>query len=520
MIGRRVGVGLLAAGLVGGGVAFGLAGPRENPRPVPAAEPASQPDGGPRARVSRDEPAVRLEWTAPAELRVNRPAAYTLTVTNTSPQPVLKVCVQVLVPDGVVASDTAPAAGNTARGVLSWTFDALKAGESRPLKMAFKAPNRGELNAQAWVTFTGTSAVTVLVKEPKLEAFIRAPESVAIGDRIPLTYGVRNPGDDAAERVVIRAAPVGVVGLVNVFSNVPPGGTGDHLPPGKDISTEVIETADRPGVIEYQVTATGADGLKSVARAQVKVLAPKLEVKVSGPAEVGIAKTATYVVTVTNTGDLTAENVTLVTDLPDHFNPALTDDPAVPWDAGGILAPGLALKPGESRKLTVAGTAMKPGEAAIKAAASEKRGAKAAGECRTVVKGIPGIRMEVVDSVDPVKTADETVYEIKVTNTGTATDRNLTLACELPPGMTLVSASGPVEHELIRDILPAAKGRDLQPGAVRFAPVRELGPKTEVVFKVKVKAATAGNARFKATLTSDHLTTPVTKEESTTVYGD
>jgi hypothetical protein len=47
-----------------------------------------------------------------------------------------------------------------------------------------------------------------------------------------------------------------------------------------------------------------------------------------------------------------------------------------------------------------------------------------------------------------------------------------------------------------------------------------LAPKTEAVFRVKVKAKTAGDVRFKAVLTSMHLATPVTKEESTRVYGE
>ena len=47
------------------------------------------------------------------------------------------------------------------------------------------------------------------------------------------------------------------------------------------------------------------------------------------------------------------------------------------------------------------------------------------------------IRLEVVESVDPVRTGDETVYIVRVTNTGTAADRNLKLECELPPGLRL-----------------------------------------------------------------------------------
>jgi uncharacterized repeat protein (TIGR01451 family) len=129
--------------------------------------------------------------------------------------------------------------------------------------------------------------------------------------------------------------------------------------------------------------------------------------------------------------------------------------------------------------------------------------------------------MELVDSVDPVKKGDETVYEIRVSNTGTDTDRNLRLQCELPEGMTLVTASGPVEYRERAGVdYLGVSGRINNRGTVTFAPVRELAPKSELVFRVKVHVARTGNLRFKTTLVSDHLTTPVTKEESTTAYGE
>ncbi|MFO0852087.1 MAG: hypothetical protein U0871_26515, partial [Gemmataceae bacterium] len=56
--------------------------------------------------------------------------------------------------------------------------------------------------------------------------------------------------------------------------------------------------------------------------------------------------------------------------------------------------------------------------------------------------------------------------------------------------------------------------------SVAFDPVGELAPKTEAVFRVTVKAAAVGDARFKAVITSAHLSAPVVKEESTRVYGE
>ena len=40
------------------------------------------------------------------------------------------------------------------------------------------------------------------------------------------------------------------------------------------------------------------------------------------------------------------------------------------------------------------------------------------------------------------------------------------------------------------------------------------------LMRCTLKAVTAGDVRFKVSLTSTHLTTPVSKEESTRVYGE
>ena len=53
-----------------------------------------------------------------------------------------------------------------------------------------------------------------------------------------------------------------------------------------------------------------------------------------------------------------------------------------------------------------------------------------------------------------------------------------------------------------------------------FEPINELPPKTEAVFKVTVKARGTGDVRFKVEMTSKHLNSPVTKEESTRLYGE
>ena len=125
--------------------------------------------------------------------------------------------------------------------------------------------------------------------------------------------------------------------------------------------------------------------------------------------------------------------------------------------------------------------------------------------------GIPALRMELIDTVDPVQKGGETVYEVRVTNTGTKADANVAVACPLPPELTFVKADGPTGHTAT-----ALNNCTV----VKFDAVRELAPKHEAVFRVTARATATGDVRFKATLNSHSLGTSVVKEESTRVYGE
>jgi len=496
-----------------GGVAFAWTKPQDPPKleDIPSvaelkAKVMEQP---------RDEPAIRLVWTAPCEARVNRAVPYSLTVTNTGTQAVQKVVVQVRLPNDANPSDTEPAVC-AAGGVLLWELDTMQPREEKLLKMKLTSKVRGELAPRAWVTFTGSSAISVAVKEPKLTIALDAPETVQIGEDFRVKYRVTNDGDCTAERVLLTLdAPKELVRAGDS------GEVMDDLAPARSHNGELKQRAMASGVYTYTVTTSCVDGQKVTAATHVRVLAPKLEVRIEGPAEVGMMRTAKYVATVTNTGDLVAEDVGLRFEPGEGIVPASATATLYSPAVGDPLAAAVgSLKPGEAKAFVFGGTAGKPGDYMTKVTASEKRGLVAAVEHRTVVKGIPGIRMELVDSVDPVKKGEETVYEIKISNTGTATDRNLLLRCELPAGTTLVSASGPVDHRLRFGVDFNQPGQPSKENSVTFEPVRELGPKTDISFKVKVKSGSVGNGNFKATITSEHITTPVTKEESTTVYGE
>ena len=454
--------------------------------------------------VAKADAAVALEWTGPADVRVNRPAEYTLTVRNVCAHPVQAVAVQVRPPQH--AKLTAPEAARETDGV--WVFDVgtLDAGKSVPLKMTLTHTARGEGKCQAWVTCTGTAGMKVDVKEPKLEVALNAPKSVAVNDSFKVGFTVPNTGNAPAEFVRYELKRIDELPRFHpvAFQTTLPGGHEQggikSLAPTSSEGASSNETVEAAGNAVYEFTATDSDGQQVTTRATVRVIAPKLNVSVTGPKDLLVNRKATYTVRVDNVGEIPVKNVAVSTPVPADWRPEAMGTRQFP-----------ELAPGASATFTFAGIPTAAGTATFSADVTGDRNAKATGSFTAAVDGVPALRMETVDAVDPVEKGQETTYEIRVTNTGTKADANVVVSCPLPGALQLVSATGPVGHTATN--LPGLT-------QVKFEPVRELAPNVEVVYRVKVKAVAAGDVRFKAELNSRHLTTSVVKEESTRVYGE
>ena len=164
------------------------------------------------------------------------------------------------------------------------------------------------------------------------------------------------------------------------------------------------------------------------------------------------------------------------------------------------------LKPGDSATVDVKVNAARMGTAK-NVAVAKAFCAEDEASAVTVIRGIPAILLECIDIADPIQIGKIETYEITVTNQGTAEDTNILIKCVLPPEMTYVGTTGPTQATV--------SGQ-----TVTFAPVKTLAPKAKITFTVKARGVSAGDSRFKVTLDSDQITSPVEETESTTVYKD
>src|SRR5439155_9229173 len=146
------------------------------------------------------------------------------------------------------------------------------------------------------------------------------------------------------------------------------------------------------------------------------------------------------------------------------------------------------------------------GEHKHQAVVTAARGLKAESEALTRVEGLSALLMELVDLDDPLEVGASTSYEIRVTNTGTKTETNLQLICEVPEKMEFLGAKG------AGGMAFKAQGRE-----ITFEPLPKLAPRADAIYRVNVKGTAPGDLRFRARIKADGLTEPVLKEESTKV---
>jgi uncharacterized repeat protein (TIGR01451 family) len=488
--------------------------PQHNPNqnqpgtPVATQAPADDRDLGPGQQpdnpTGRQEPAVSIEWIGPPQAKVGRPADYTIAVRNACNTVVHQVLVRVRIPAGMTVTATEPKA--VAEGnILMWELGSMPSKQDKNIQLRIVPDARGALGCQAWVTFTGSSAMHMKVTEPKLALKASAPEKVMVGDAATFVLTVSNPGDGPAEMVKVHA-------LLSEGLEHPRGRSVDFdigsLAAGESRSVQLICGTKAGGEQHCEGIAEAEGELKVQDHCSVNVITPRLDIEMAGPKLRYLDRKAVYTIKVINPGDASATNVTINDVVPPGFKFLQASDGGrhdfstrtVSWYLGEV-------QPGQSKDVKLEVVAINPGEHHHHVTATAARGIKVDSEIMTRVEGLSAILLEVVDTEDPIEVGADTAYEIRITNTGSKTETDIKLACVIPEKMLFKSAQGPCRfHEQGKEIV--------------FEPLPKLAPRADAIFRINVKAQAPGDVRFKAQITSTNLVEPVIEMESTRIYED
>ncbi|MCX7699414.1 MAG: hypothetical protein N2039_00910 [Gemmataceae bacterium] len=454
--------------------------------------------------TGRQEPAVSLEWIGPSQAKVGSPADYTVAVRNICNMPVQQVLVRVRLPQNVQITATEPRA-TADENVLMWEIGTLLPRQEKNLQLRLIAPNKGDINAQAWVTFTGLSAMRIRVREPKLLIKVAAPEKVLVGDPCTYVVNISNPGDSPAEQVKLHCDLS--EGLEHIKGNKIDFDIGS-LAAGETRAVQIICGTRAGGEQTCEAYVEGEGGLRATDKAAVNVLMPRIDLEMTGPKLKYLDRKAVYTLKVTNPGDAPCYNVTLSNEIPTGFKFLQADGGGrhdfaartVSWFLGEV-------GPGQTREVRFECLAVSLGEHQHRAVVQASRGLKQEQVAVTRVEGLSAIMLELVDLDDPIEVGAETSYEIRITNTGSKTETDVKLVCTVPDKMEFKTATGPVRYtqhgnEIIFDSIP------------------KLAPRADAIFRVTVKTKAPGVANFRSRITSTLLVDGVTKEEATRIYTD
>jgi uncharacterized repeat protein (TIGR01451 family) len=469
--------------------------------------PAAAPTAPPPAKQLSASPStgcgtVRIDKVMPKQVNVQEPFEYDIVVTNLLDGAIEDVVVTERLADNFQYAGSKPAAKQD-RQVLEWKLPALAPKGSKTFTVAGKGSKAGDIVNCSNVTYYYPNCGTTKVLEPQLAISHTASNTKVICDMIDLSITVKNQGTGAANNITVSAKlPEGLTaaGASAIDINVGTLGAGET----KTYPAKL--KASKTGTYTLQAAASGAGNLSAQsAPTTTQVTQPVLAIAKTGPATQFLGRAVEYTITVTNKGNSAALDTVVEDTLPANIGDirasenGARDGSVVKWNLGALAA-------GASKTLTVSYMPTKDGTLSNKATATAYCANAVSASAETVIKGIPALLLEVIDTSDPVEVGKDETYRITVTNQGSAVATNITVKCTLEAEfMQYVSTTGATTGSLSNNV-------------VVLETLKSLAPKARATWEVRVKAVKAGDVRFRVTMNSDQLGRDVEETEATNFY--
>lgn len=404
------------------------------------------------------------------------------------------------IPEGVTLVGTNPQAVMRGRDLV-WELGTLNRGEQRKILVSYRVDREGIIRSCARVRVEYVTCFQTRVGRPMLTIVKSGPAQALLNERFTYTVVVSNVGSATARNVVMTdTLPPGIVhesGSRSVTERM-----GD-LAPRQAARASIPVRAVQRGRWQNWASASTANAGEVRDDAITVVATRDLAIRKTGTAETFVGKRASYDIVVVNRGD-TRLNDVVVTDI-------------VPSEMRVVAAPGAtisgnqvtwrlaSLPPGAEERLRLTVVAGAMGRFCNQATVTSAEGLRAASEACTSVRGLAALLIEMIDVRDPLMVGESTAMRIRITNQGSADDRNVRLVLTFPPELTPSAPAG------------ATLGR-VEGNTVIFEPYPVLAPQQRIEYSVRITGRQAGDARTRAQMTSLLIRTPVTEEESTHVY--
>ncbi len=454
---------------------------------------------------------------------------FTYKIIVTAKKPVINVEIDEILPKEIKFQQADPKASMDQFGMPSWQLPAMKAGDSKTITVTVVPSTIGNYEVCSVVRADPMICMPIFVGLPQLTIAKTGPAQTEIDQDVTWNVVVKNTGNaPAADVVITDKLPAGFVAKSPLTKNV---GT---LKAGETATMTVVATAKEQGKFVNNAVATSSSVDTINASSPIVVQQSSLKIVKTGPANGYIFTDEPYKITVTNDGDTTLNNITVVDNLPDNFvlegevkqaevkdvdtgsTIRIAKDPQRNvygyWRPGGnpqtddsadVLTWTIdSLAPGQSKSFDLAGYATRP-MTTVNTATATTDGIKETATASTVWKAVPGVHTAMKDSIDPIMVGQETTYTLQTLNqssyeTFTVTSQKVSI----PSNLKIISVS---------------TGGVISGQTVTY-PAVSLAPGREVTRSITVQGVSAGTVTTKMETMTNFRDTPILDEESTTIY--
>ena len=472
---------------------------------------------GPGIIIGRGE--TLIQWTAPSvtiskvgppTAAVQQPIRYTITVTNSGQLETEALTVRDEVPPGLRFESSQPPANRDGR-FLIWTLGPLPPGRSAAIQATFVADQVGTIeNVVSVTTVEGIRAearATTQITTPSIDVSMTGPSTAVVGSPVTYQITVSNPGTGPATDVVLMDQYDD--GLTHASGGNPLRLEIGTLAAGESRTVSITLTPQQAGTFVNRVTATAAGNLRAEASHSITAVRPQLSVNIDGPTFRYARSDIDWTIRVTNVGETALTNVVVRAQLPAEVTFVRAGGGGRFVSGGQVVWTVGTLQPREEKLLDVTARAdrVTPRAVAVVTATADPNVSERV-EAGIEIRGAPALRLEALDTKDPVEVGRQTTYEISVTNTGTWVATDIAITAALSEQMRIRSGVGPgnAQPQIVGNRITFPTLDSLQPGETRL-------------FSIVGEAVKAGDARCRIELRSVSIgPDPVIEEESTTVF--
>lgn len=502
-------------------------------------------------------------WTA-ADLAVKKtgptagsPGAtlmYRIDISNPGDLPAKDVVATEAIPDGLTYVGSNPPAETVGRQ-LQWRLGELGARQRRTIDVTYRAERQGSVVNCVEVTAAGglkvSDCATTTIATASLDVRVAGPQQATVGSEVSFDITVRNLSQAPAAKLIIKDRldaglehpAVNQQNAIERLLGDLAGGASQQITvklrvtkPGRLCHTvEVAGPGITPASAQACLMGVGSGGPAAGTPGTLPPFGgaeqpkptgpPSISVKMLGPKQPAIiGDTAQFTIDIANTGTTDAKNLKVLVRYDDALRPTLATDGydqpeggGLAWKIDNLPAGGTPVSLGvhcKCEKATlnacnrVTVSTSDGGQFEDKACLEIRASGETSRESPPVTPPDgQTLTMSVVGLRNPVAVGKELTYEIMMTNTGSASLRQVSVAATVPEGMVPnpIGTVGPGTTKFARE-----------GNVVRFDPVFEVKPNESLMYRVRVLTKKTGKYKFRAELTSPTLPQPIVQEAKET----